>query len=119
LSATVTDPEEEFTEEPRGTNGAKTYNFDFGKGFTAPKFTITNEGAGTSEGLSMANLNSHFPLANNKCEGTMLASGKGCTFEVTLQCPTGGGFVSSPLNVIGEGADAVEFIALKVEAACS
>ena len=67
----------------------------------------------------MGNLNSHFALANNKCEGAMLASGKSCTFEVTLNCPVGGGFVSSSLDVIGEGADAVEFIGVKVEAPCT
>jgi hypothetical protein len=119
LSATLTQPQEEFTEEPRGTNGAKKYTYGFGKFGSSQPFTITNEGAGTSEGLSMANLNSHFALANNKCEGAMLASGKSCTFEVTLNCPVGGGFVSSSLDVIGEGADAVEFIGVKVEAPCT
>jgi hypothetical protein len=126
LSATTSGGNgETFTEGSRGANGEKTYTYDFARTGAEPRsstFTITNEGVGTSEGLKVGTPGrSEVTLSNNKCEGTMLASGKSCTFESTYTTP----FECQPkllmtsLDVIGEGPDTVGFVHLNLEGSCS
>ena len=87
--------------DPRG------YDYDHGPPFGSwsTTFTVTNNGSGASNTLTVAGCcHPQFVLSNNTCDGQALAPGGTCTFDLTFTAPGGcgtGDEFHTPLNILG------------------
>jgi centrosomal CEP192-like protein len=99
-----------------GTN-PKVYDYanNFVAGNWSTTFTVTNNGAGTSETLTLAGCcHAQFTLSNDTCSGNALTPGGSCTFDLTFTAPAGcnpGDEFHTPLNVIGTPSFYILFVA--------
>jgi hypothetical protein len=102
------------------------YAYDFGVvsagSSETTTFTVTNDGAGTSETLQLL-LDNHpqFSTSNDKCSGQALAPDQTCTFDMTFTalagCPEEG-YLNGPVLIAGTDPSFTTYISMVATGEC-